>query len=61
LPLGAYLRGVLTGQDLPDDLASEAAGSPLSGQYAPGQPNGLARPDVLPQTDLTGAFVPDVG
>jgi hypothetical protein len=61
LPLGAFLRDVLTGQDLPDDLASEAEGSPLLGQYAPGQPNGLARPDVLPQSDLTDAFLPDVG
>jgi hypothetical protein len=60
LPLGAYLRAVLTGEDLPADLASAAAHSPLLHQYAAEQANGLARPDVLPQTDLTDAFVPDV-
>jgi hypothetical protein len=59
LPLGGYLKDLLTGQNLPADLASEAAGSPLLRQYAASQPNGLARPSLLTQTDLTGAFVPD--
>ena len=59
LPLGSYLKDLLTGQNLPADLASEAAGSALLGQYAASQPNGLARPSVLTQTDLTDAFVPD--
>jgi hypothetical protein len=46
LPLGEYLKDVLTGHNLPDDLASEAANSPL-------------RPGALGQSDLTDAFVPD--
>jgi hypothetical protein len=48
LPLGQYLKDILTGQNLPADLASEAAGS------------ALARTSQLTQTDLTNAFVPDV-
>jgi len=34
LPLGTYLKDVLTGQGLPADLQSEAASSPLLGQLA---------------------------
>ena len=59
LPLGSYLKDLLTGQNLPADLASEAAGSPLLGQYAATQPNGLAHPSLLTHTDLTNAFLPD--
>jgi hypothetical protein len=59
LALGSYVKDLLTGQNLPADLASEAAGSALLGQYAASQPNGLARPSLLTQTDLTDAFVPD--
>jgi hypothetical protein len=59
LPLGSFLKDILTRQKLPLDLASEAADSPLLGQYAASQPNGLARPSLLTQTDLTDAFVPD--
>ncbi len=47
LPLGEYLKDVLTGQNLPADLASEAASSPL------------LRAGGLTNTDLTDAFVPD--
>jgi hypothetical protein len=59
LPLGSYLKDLLTGQNLPPDLAVEAAQSPLLGQYDPSQPNGLAHPNLLTQTDLTNAFVTD--
>jgi hypothetical protein len=59
LPLGSYFKDLLTGQNLPADLASEAAGSALLGQYAATQPNALARPNELTLTDLTDAFVPD--
>lgn len=59
LPLGTYLKDVLTAQNLPADLASEAASSPLLAQYAPSQSNGLARPGQLTQTNLTDAFAPD--
>jgi hypothetical protein len=59
--LGDYLKAVLTGQNLPADLALEAAQSPLLRQYDPSKPQSLARPTVLTQTDLTDAFTPDAG
>jgi hypothetical protein len=49
LPLGEYLKAILTGQNLPPDLASEAVSSPL------------LRAAGLTSADLTGAFVPDAG
>jgi hypothetical protein len=49
LPMGEYLKAILTGQNLPADLASEAASSPL------------LRAAHLTTADLTGAFVPDAG
>jgi len=49
LPLGDYLKDILTGQNLPADLASQAASSPL------------LRAGGLTSTDLTDAFVPDAG
>jgi len=33
LPLGEYLKDILSASNLPTDLASEAAGSPIYGQY----------------------------
>jgi hypothetical protein len=59
LPLGGYLKDLLTGQNAPADLASEAAGSALLGQYAASQPDAVARPSELTQTNLSDAFVPD--
>ena len=47
LPLGEYLKDILTGQNLPADLASQSATSPL------------LRAGGLTSTDLTDAFVPD--
>jgi hypothetical protein len=47
LPLGEYLKSILTGQNLPSDLASEAASSPL------------LRAVGVTSADLTVAFVPD--
>jgi hypothetical protein len=47
LPLGLYLRQLLTQQNVPDDLAAEAAGSQL------------AHPQTLTGTNLSTAFVPD--
>ena len=49
LPMGEYLKAILTGQNLPADLSSEAASSPL------------LRAAGLTTADLTGAFVPDAG
>lgn len=61
LPLGEYLKAVLTGQNLPADLASEAAASPLLRQYDAVHGQALARPAVLTDTNLTDAFVADAG
>jgi hypothetical protein len=47
LPLGDYLKAVLSGQNLPVDLASEVASSQL------------LRAAGLTNTDLTDAFAPD--
>jgi hypothetical protein len=58
--VGDWFKRVLTGADLPADLAAEVANSPLYAQYAPGVPHGLARPSDLFDTSLDGAFGPDV-
>ena len=49
LPLGEYLKAILTGQNLPPDLATEAASSPL------------LRAVGVTNADLADAFVPDAG
>lgn len=54
--LADFFKAVITGQGLPLDLAQEAAGSPYFQQWAPGQPQFLARPSALPGSDLTNAF-----
>ncbi len=59
LPLGAYLKAVLTGRDLPPDIATEASGSVLLGLYDPSQPRSVSRPAAFANTDLTDAFTPD--
>lgn len=56
--LADYLKAILTGQTMPPDLALEAAGSPYFQQWAPNQPQFLARPSALPNSDLTNAFYP---
>jgi hypothetical protein len=53
---GDYLKEVITGQNLPADLASEVEGSPLFHQYDPDSSNYLARPEQLSTSDLTFAF-----
>ncbi|HUR04596.1 MAG TPA: hypothetical protein VM347_18775, partial [Nonomuraea sp.] len=55
-----YFKALLTGDSLPDDLASEAAQSPFLRQYAPGLPGSIARPEQLPDSDLTDAFAKTV-
>ena len=42
--VGDYLKAVLTGRDLPGDLAAEMAGSRYFAQYAPGGAGWVARP-----------------
>ncbi|HEX9015309.1 MAG TPA: LysM peptidoglycan-binding domain-containing protein, partial [Chloroflexota bacterium] len=59
LLLGDYLKSLMTGWNLPGDLAAQAKGSKFYMQYSPGVPNSLARPNDLPGTDLTGAFTRD--
>jgi hypothetical protein len=54
--LADYLKSVLTGQNLPDDLRQQARGSRFYAQYTPGAPLWLARPNDLPGTDLSWAF-----
>src|SRR6185312_15101212 len=56
LLLADYLKSVLTGQNLPTDLAAVVQTSRLLNQFKPGAPASLARPADLPGTDLTNAF-----
>jgi hypothetical protein len=57
LLLADYLKSILTGQNLPPDLASQVTSSRYYRQYSPGSPAFLARPAELPGSDLTNAFV----
>ncbi|HVC32850.1 MAG TPA: hypothetical protein VNL16_05015 [Chloroflexota bacterium] len=61
LLLGDYFKDLLTGQDLPADIAAEAANSPYLDQYCRSGPHWICRPDALDPTttDLTGAFEPE--
>ena len=58
LPLGHYLKSLITGERLSVSLAEAAATNPLVRQYAPHLPLGMRRPAELPDTDLTDAFLP---
>ncbi len=55
-----YQRLAQSAGPLPSDLAADMASSPFLNQWQPGGVRGLARPDQLPGTDLTNAFVPDL-
>ncbi len=57
--IGDYLKGLITGQNLPGDLAQEAQGSKLYLQYNNGVANGLNRPADLPATNMFAAFEQD--
>jgi N-acetylmuramoyl-L-alanine amidase len=56
LLLADYVKAVLTGRNLPPDLADQARGSKLFSQFKPGQPQALARPADLPGSDLSNSF-----
>ena len=56
LLLADYFKSIMTGQGLPPDLNTEAQDSPFYKQYDPSKPHWVARPDQLPNTDLTFAF-----
>ena len=47
LLFGDYLKAIIVDQHLPVDLAQEASGSRFFAQYAPGQPEWLARPQEV--------------
>lgn len=57
--LGDHLKSVITGQNLPGDLAQQAQSGRLYRQYDNSQPGGLSRPWELPGTNLFGAFERD--
>lgn len=54
-----FLKSIITGNNLPADLAQEAAGSPLLRQYDNTKPNGLNNLALLPDTNLIEAFDPE--
>ncbi len=56
LLLADYFKSVLTGRDLPADLAQEMQQSRFFRQYDLSKPNGVARPDQLPASNLLLAF-----
>jgi hypothetical protein len=59
LPVGSWLAALLTGQNVPSDLAAAAEGGRFLNQYQSGAPApALARPDALPDSNLANAFVP---
>ena len=56
LLLADYVKALLTGRNVPGDLADQARNSKLANQYKPGQPQSVARPADLPGSDLSNAF-----
>jgi hypothetical protein len=56
--VGDYFKAVITNKGLPPDLAEDMRNSRYFGQYNPSMMNWVARPDVLPNTNMTGAFEP---
>jgi hypothetical protein len=59
--VGDYFKSVITGKNLPPDLAEDMRQSRFFGQYNSGAPSWIARPGALPNSDLTGAFEPGSG
>jgi hypothetical protein len=55
--LADYLKAILMAQNVPADLQQQASESRYWGQYCPGNTQWLCRPNDLPGTDLTFAFV----
>ncbi len=60
LLLGDYFKSIITGQDLPPDLAQQASLSFFYRQYDRSKPGYLARPIDLRGTELVGAFEMDL-
>ncbi|MCL4459720.1 MAG: endo-1,4-beta-xylanase [Chloroflexi bacterium] len=59
LLLGDYFKSIITGNNLPPDLDSQAKGSRFYKQYNNAAPNGLNRPGELPNTNMKDAFEAD--
>jgi len=55
--LADYFKDILTGQNLPADVAQESTDSPFRNQYDPSAANWVHNPSLLPNTNLTYAFV----
>ena len=60
LLLADYVKALMTGRNLPPDLAEQAKSSKLIGQFKPGAPQSLARPGDLPASDLSNSFKRDL-
>ncbi len=58
--LGDWFKSLITGRNLPADLEAEARAdsSPYLRQYDPNSPGWVARPEQLPNTNLSFAFEP---
>ena len=56
LLLADYVKSILSLRNLPPDLDAQARQSRLYGQLDPKAPALVGRPNLLPGTDLTGAF-----
>ena len=57
LLLADYFKALLVGENVPADLAAQARESRFFKQYDARKANGLARPNDLPRTDLSQAFL----
>jgi hypothetical protein len=55
--LADYMKAILMNKDVPPDLAAQSRETRFFGQYSPGATLWLSRPNDLPGTDLTFAFV----
>jgi hypothetical protein len=58
LLLADYLKAIMTGVNLPDDLAQQASKSPLFRQYDITTHSGPLRPSALTSSNLADAFRP---
>ncbi|MFN8524927.1 MAG: fibronectin type III domain-containing protein [Chloroflexota bacterium] len=58
VPLGQYFKAILTGENLPPDLAGDAQRSRFFRQVDRSQPGGVARPADIPDSWLVDAFQP---
>lgn len=56
--LADYLKAIITGRNLPPDLAAAAQQSRFFGQYNDAMPLGLNQPALLPGTNMQFAFDP---